>query len=113
MKKNDAYAEEVSSKEQGHIAPDRRERVRPTGFRNWRGQLTRPTRRSRVVTSTGRRDSIMLVELALVEQRYQAVLEVLNGLPVTVVARRCGVARQDRPQLAPSLRQRLSPSPWS
>ena len=29
----------------------------------------------------------MLVELGLVEQRYQAVLEVLNGVPVTEVAR--------------------------
>ena len=37
----------------------------------------------------------MLVELGLVEQRYQAVLEVLNdGATVTDVARRHGVARQ-------------------
>ena len=37
----------------------------------------------------------MLVELNLVEQRYQAVLEVLNdGASVTDVARRYGVARQ-------------------
>jgi transposase InsO family protein len=37
----------------------------------------------------------VLVELNLVEQRYQAVLEVLNdGASVTDVARRCGVARQ-------------------
>ncbi len=37
----------------------------------------------------------MLVELGLVEQRYQAVLEVLtDGAPVTDVARRYGVARQ-------------------
>jgi transposase-like protein len=37
----------------------------------------------------------MLVELGLVEQRYQAVLEVLNdGAAVTDVARRHGVARQ-------------------
>lgn len=37
----------------------------------------------------------MLVELRLVEQRYQAVLEVLNdGASVTEVARRYGVARQ-------------------
>lgn len=37
----------------------------------------------------------MLVELGLVEQRYQAVLEVLNdGAPVTDVARRYGVSRQ-------------------
>ncbi len=37
----------------------------------------------------------MLVELGLVEQSYQAVLEVLNdGATVTDVARRFGVARQ-------------------
>ena len=36
----------------------------------------------------------MLVELNLVELRYQAVLEVLNGASVTDVARRYGVARQ-------------------
>ena len=36
----------------------------------------------------------MLVELALVEQRYRAVLEVLDGAKVTDVARRYGVARQ-------------------
>src|SRR3954464_14470113 len=37
----------------------------------------------------------VLVELRLVEQRYQAVLEVLNdGASVTDVARRHGVARQ-------------------
>lgn len=36
----------------------------------------------------------MLVELGVVEQRYQAVLEVLGGATVTDVARRYGVARQ-------------------
>lgn len=36
----------------------------------------------------------MLVELGVVEQRYQAVLEVLQGATVTDVARRYGVARQ-------------------
>jgi transposase InsO family protein len=36
----------------------------------------------------------VLVELRLVEQRYQAVLEVLEGASVTEVARRFGVARQ-------------------
>ena len=37
----------------------------------------------------------MLVELGVVEQRYRAVLEVLeDGASVTEVARRCGVARQ-------------------
>jgi transposase-like protein len=36
----------------------------------------------------------MLVELGLVEQRYQAVLEIINdGATVTDVARRYGVAR--------------------
>lgn len=36
----------------------------------------------------------MLVELQLVEQRYQAVLEVLDGASVTDVARRFNIARQ-------------------
>lgn len=36
----------------------------------------------------------MLVELRLVEQRYQAVLEVLEGASVTGVAKRSGVTRQ-------------------
>ncbi|HEY2130159.1 MAG TPA: helix-turn-helix domain-containing protein, partial [Streptosporangiaceae bacterium] len=37
----------------------------------------------------------MLVELGVVEQRYRAVLEVLDeGASVTDVARRYGVARQ-------------------
>jgi len=36
----------------------------------------------------------LLVELGVVEQRYQAVLEVLRGATVTDVARRYGVARQ-------------------
>ena len=36
----------------------------------------------------------MLVELQLVEQRYQAVLEALEGATVTDVARRFGVTRQ-------------------
>ena len=35
----------------------------------------------------------MLVELGVVEQRYQAALEVLNGATVTEVARRYGVVR--------------------
>ncbi|MEX0789833.1 MAG: hypothetical protein WD178_03565 [Actinomycetota bacterium] len=35
----------------------------------------------------------MLMELGLVEQRYQAVLEVLGGATVTDVARRYGVVR--------------------
>jgi transposase InsO family protein len=37
---------------------------------------------------------VVLVELGVVEQRYQAVLEVLQGASVTDVARRYGVARQ-------------------
>ena len=36
----------------------------------------------------------MLAELGLLRQRHKAVLEVLNGAPVTDTARRCGVARQ-------------------
>ena len=36
----------------------------------------------------------MLVELVVVEQRYRAVLEVLEGAPVTEVALRFGVVRQ-------------------
>src|SRR6266487_3312947 len=36
----------------------------------------------------------MLRELNVVEQRYQAVLQVLDGISVTEVAERFGVARQ-------------------
>ena len=36
----------------------------------------------------------MLVELTVVEQRYRAVLDVLEGASVVEVARRNGVARQ-------------------
>ena len=36
----------------------------------------------------------MLVELGLVEQRYKAVIEVLDGATVVDVARRNGVVRQ-------------------
>ena len=36
----------------------------------------------------------MLVELGLVEQRYRAVMEVLDGATVVDVARRNGVVRQ-------------------
>jgi transposase len=36
----------------------------------------------------------MLRELKVVEQRYQAVLQVLDGILVTEVAERFGVARQ-------------------
>jgi transposase len=37
---------------------------------------------------------VVLVELSVAEQRHRAVLEVLDGAAVTVVARRYGVARQ-------------------
>lgn len=36
----------------------------------------------------------VLVELSVVEQRYQAVLQVLSGASVTEVAGRFGVSRQ-------------------
>ena len=36
----------------------------------------------------------MLIELGVVEQRHKAVLEVMEGLPVTEVAGRYGVTRQ-------------------
>jgi transposase len=36
----------------------------------------------------------VLVELSVVEQRYQAVLQVLSGASVTEVAGRLGVSRQ-------------------
>ena len=36
----------------------------------------------------------MLIELGVVEQRHRAVLEVMEGLPVTEVAGRYGVTRQ-------------------
>jgi transposase InsO family protein len=47
-----------------------------------------------VVGDRGEGSRVVLVELGLVEQRYQAVREVLDGAPVTEVARRYGVARQ-------------------
>jgi len=37
---------------------------------------------------------VVLVELGVVEQRFQAVLEVLAGVSVSDVARRYGVVRQ-------------------
>jgi len=40
------------------------------------------------------REPVVLVELGVAEQRYRAVLEVLDGASVTEVARRYGVARQ-------------------
>ena len=39
-------------------------------------------------------EAALLVELGLVEQRYNAVREVLDGATVTDVARRNGVSRQ-------------------
>jgi transposase len=46
-------------------------------------------------TPAGPEEAIfMLQELGLVEQRYHAVLEVLDGATVVDVARRFGVARQ-------------------
>jgi transposase-like protein len=42
---------------------------------------------------------VVLVELGLVEQRYRAVCEVLDGASVTDVARRNGVARVGGSQL--------------
>src|SRR5277367_4817886 len=41
-----------------------------------------------------RRRPIVLVELKAVEQRYRAVIDVLDGMSVTDVARRNGVSRQ-------------------
>jgi transposase InsO family protein len=41
-----------------------------------------------------RRRPTVLVELKLVEQRYRAVIDVLDGMSVTEVARRNGVSRQ-------------------
>lgn len=36
----------------------------------------------------------MLIELGVMQQRHEAVLEVLGGTCVSEVARRCGVTRQ-------------------
>jgi transposase-like protein len=41
-----------------------------------------------------RRSPTVLVELKLVEQRYRAVIDVLDGMSVTDVAGRNGVSRQ-------------------
>ena len=52
----------------------------------------------------------MLVELGLVEQRYRAVLEVLDGAAsVTDVARRYGVGAADGAHVAAALRGRRTP----
>jgi transposase len=45
-------------------------------------------------TPTDAEEAVVLVELGLVEQRYKAVCEVLDGATVVDVARRNGVARQ-------------------
>ena len=50
------------------------------------------TRRIHLMRDT----SAMLRELNVVEQKYRAVLEVLDGISVTEVAERFGVARQTR-----------------
>ena len=54
----------------------------------------------------------MLVELKLVEQRYRAVIDVLDGMSVTDVARRNGVTRQTRPRVAAPLCQRGPGRTW-
>jgi transposase-like protein len=46
------------------------------------------------VVRGSRKEPVVLVELGVVEQRYRAVLEVLDGVAVTDVARRFGVSRQ-------------------
>jgi hypothetical protein len=46
----------------------------------------------------------VLVELSVVEQRYQAVLQVLSGASVTEVAHRFGVSRQAVHLAGPSAR---------
>ena len=48
-----------------------------------------------------------MVELGLVEQRYQAVLEVLGGATVTEVAERFGVTRRSVHRWL-----RVPPHPW-
>ena len=48
----------------------------------------------------------MLVELKAVEQRYRAVIDVLDGMSVTDVARRNEVSRQTRAHLAAALCRR-------
>jgi len=47
----------------------------------------------------------VLVELAMTEQRYRAVLEVQAGVPVTEVAERFGVTRVLRPHSLGEARQ--------
>ena len=60
------------------------------------------------------REPGVLVELGVVEQRYRAVLEVLDeGVPVTVVARRYGVARQTVHQWLRRYASKGGPGSWS
>jgi transposase-like protein len=46
------------------------------------------------VLSRAKEDVVMLVELSMVEQRYDAVQEVLDGATITDVATRYGVDRR-------------------
>jgi transposase-like protein len=48
----------------------------------------------RALSSQARRPGRVLKERSVVEQRYQAVVEVLEGMPVVEVAERYGVSRQ-------------------
>jgi hypothetical protein len=50
----------------------------------------------------------MLTELSVVEQRYLAVREALDGATITDVATRYGVDRRDDPSMAAALRERGS-----
>jgi transposase InsO family protein len=54
----------------------------------------RPGRFAAVIGDRSEGSRVVLVELGLVEQRYEAVREVLDGAPVIEVARRYGVVRQ-------------------
>jgi transposase-like protein len=94
------------------------------GFGTWATVVPVPTRHPTVLeVSSSRplavdvtvrrrpRRSSVLVELGLLDQRHQAVLEVLNGATVTDVARRYGVVRQtlnDWPVATRSTRSRGS-----
>jgi hypothetical protein len=52
------------------------------------------------VLNRAKEDLAMLVELSMVEQRYDAVREVLDGASVKDMAIRYGVDSQDPPPLA-------------
>src|SRR5579875_2695215 len=65
------------------------------GTRSWLRAFRRAGRFAAVHRWSRRREPGVLVELGVVEQRYRAVLEVLEeGASVTEVARRHGVVRQ-------------------